>query len=155
METLFRDRLPKGLAFPLGIEALRTGAPALEEFRPGVLFTWQSTWASQLYDPLKGHGGRLAILHLLRDLPAMHINDAKVRTRSPQCRLVIAEFAISSTHRRLVLDNFLVDGGEIISRGLSYWPYEGMGYPPFEGMAVWFDLEKEVFVLPVELGRAQ
>lgn len=140
MQTLFRDRLPKGLTFPLGQETLSSGIPALEALSPAVLFTWQSTWASQLYNPTEGQDGQLSILHLLREMPVMRINGDKVRDRPPACQIVIAEYAVSSKHRRRVLDAFLQSGSGLVSRSLIDWPFASRG--------VRFDLATNAFIVP-------
>jgi hypothetical protein len=117
--TLFRDSLPQGLSFPIGQKTLADGVPALPSMNAALVFVWQSTWASQLFDAENGTQGRLAILQVRSTLPRMRINGAKVRTASPDCRAVVVEFAVSSTRRRSVLEAFIDHGATLIAERIA------------------------------------
>ena len=117
--TLFRDKLPKGLCFPLGHEVLRKAAAPLHNFDLAIVFVWQSTWASQILDPVNGDGGDIVVFNVGSKTPRMRINVAKVRPIPPEVQIVITEFAIASDRRQEVLEAFHAHGAGLVSERLA------------------------------------
>jgi len=114
--TLFRDKLPNGLCFPLGQEIL---AKAVYSLDLAIVFVWQSTWASQILDHVNGEGGEIVILNVGTETPRMRINVAKVRPIPPEVQIVITEFAIASDRRQEVLEAFHAHGAGLVSERLA------------------------------------
>ena len=135
--TLFRDKLPKGLCFPLGLEILSACAPDLAALNAGVVFVWQSTWASQIFDAQKGDAGRLAVCQVRQTIPHMRINALKVRNLPEDAEVVVAEFAIASSHRSKVLDAFKVQGAGLLSVAIRQ--------NPRSSFFLVYDIEKGLF----------
>ena len=126
LATLFRDRLPKGLCFPIGVAVLAERVPALSKSSAAAVFVWQSTWASQLFNASCGAAGKLTIMQVRPDLPRMRINERKVRKLPLESRIVVAEFAVSSNHRSHVLAAFVDHGASVLEREI-----EGRSQPKF------------------------
>lgn len=125
--TLFRDRLPKGLSFPIGLEALSESIAQSGVSSAALVFVWRSTWAAQLLDPANGEDGKLAILSIRLDLPRMRINTAKVRPMPTGCEVVLSEFAVTSERRRVVLDAFMDHGAGLVAKRLAERPLHPFG----------------------------
>jgi hypothetical protein len=122
LTTLFRDRLPKGLCFPIGVGVLTERVSALSKLNAAAVFMWQSTWASQLFDAKSGAAGKLTVMHIRPDLPRMRINHRKVREMPPDCRIVVSEFAVSSDHRSHVLTALADHGASLLEREIEERP---------------------------------
>jgi hypothetical protein len=114
--TLFRDKLPNGLCFPLGQEIL---AKAVYSLDLAIVFVWQSTWASQILDPVNGERGEIVILNVGAEAPRMRINVAKVRPIPPEAQFVVTEFASASDRRQEVLEAFHAHGARLVSKRLA------------------------------------
>ncbi|MFO1408523.1 MAG: hypothetical protein U1F08_13480 [Steroidobacteraceae bacterium] len=150
METIFRDHLPKGLTFPLGLNVLSTHVPALTSRRSAVLFVWQSTWAAQLFNPKGGPDGQLSILHVTSYPPRMRINSEKVREPAPDCQAYISQYAISSEHRRKVIEAFIGNGAAEMSRLLADgMTVLGARFDLQTGEFVFMSKKQDVYNLPV------
>jgi hypothetical protein len=117
--TLFRDQLPKGLCFPLGVEALSKSLAVSNGFKLALLCVWRSTWASQILHPVNGEDGDVAIFNVSADIPRIRINTDKVRPLPPECEMVITEFAVASGRRREILEAFLTQGASLVSERLA------------------------------------
>jgi hypothetical protein len=114
--TLFRDKLPNGLCFPLGQEIL---AKAVHSLDLAIVFVWQSTWASQILDHVNGEGGEIVILNVGTETPRMRTNVAKVRPIPPEVQIVITEFASASDRRQEVFEAFHAHGAGLVSERLA------------------------------------
>jgi hypothetical protein len=125
--TLFRDRLPKGLCFPIGLEVISESLAKSNISDAALLFVWKSTWAAQLFDPENGDDGSLAVLNVRLDLPRMRINAAKVRPMPSTCEVVFTEFAVASKRRREVLDAFVEHGAGLLTKRLAERPVRPFG----------------------------
>ena len=125
--TLFRDRLPKGLCFPIGLQTLSESMVKSDVPNTALAFVWRSTWAAQLLDPANGDDGKLAVLTVRLDLPRMRINIAKVRPVPSDCEVVLVEFAVTSERRRVVLDAFLDHGAGLVTKRLAARPLQPFG----------------------------
>lgn len=112
--TLFRDKLPSGLCFPIGLEPLNEYLPIFRENDVGVFFVWQSTWAAQIYNPQIGQDGKLTILQMRKQQPYMRINRNKVKVIPKGCYAAISEYAVSSDLRKCVLDAFIDSGAALV-----------------------------------------
>jgi hypothetical protein len=125
--TLFRDSLPKGLCFPIGLEVLSASLTKSDVANAALVFVWRSTWAAQLFDPANGDNGKLAVLSIRPDLPRMRINATKVRAMPPDCETVFVEFAVTSDRRREVLDAFIDHGVGLVAKRLAEQPLRPFG----------------------------
>jgi hypothetical protein len=125
--TLFRDRLPKGLCFPIGLEVMSASMAKSGISNAALVFVWRSTWAAQLFDPANGDDSKLAVLNMRLDLPRMRINSTKVRPMPPNCEVVFVEFAVISERRRQVLDAFLDHGSDLLTKRLADRPRRPFG----------------------------
>lgn len=137
--TLFRDNLPRGLCFPIGLESFSECVPELEALNASIVFVWQSTWASQIFDAKEGNAGRLAVLQVRPTLPLMRINAPKVRAMADDSGVVVAEFAVAALHRSKVLEAFRSHGAGLVSATVQTNPQAEF--------SVFFDIEKCAFVL--------
>ena len=118
METVFRDRLPKGLSYPIGLEALAANVVPLVTANAAVLFAWHSTWAPQIFDPVTGRDGRLPILRVDPSRPFMRVGNEKVKEPPADCLAYVVEYAVASTLRRRVLDGFVAQGAALTSQSV-------------------------------------
>ncbi len=139
LATLFRDKVPRGLCFPIGLEVFSECVPELAALNASVVFIWQSTWASQIFDAQKGDAGRLAVCQVRQTLPRMRINAQKVREMAEGSEIVVAEFAIAAAHRSKVLGAFRSQGAGLVS--------EAIRSNPQAAFSVIYDIEKCAFVV--------
>jgi len=116
LTTLFRDKLPRGLCFPIGLELLDEHLPFFRAHELAVFFVWQSTWAAQYFNPVIGRDGKLTILQIRRTAPHMRINQNKVKVIPKGCYAAISEYAISSELRKCVIDTFIDSGAALLSK---------------------------------------